>query len=131
MVRREPWTSLKNKGLFLLFVFLFLGCRFAGAGELCEINFDKIVFLSGWTKSGKVQFVKANEEILGKADQLLIDTLWRWQQTLYNNDGFVKSRFPYSVHSSTKPVLSEPSTLRQAQGERWVEALSTNGISIG
>jgi len=28
-------------------------------------------------------------------------------------------------------VLSEPSTLRQAQGERWVEALSTNGISIG
>ena len=35
------------------------------------------------------------------------------------NDGFVKSRFPYSVHASTKPVLSEPSTLRQAQGERF------------
>jgi len=38
---------------------------------------------------------------------------------------------PYVVHASTKPVLSEPSTLRQAQGEWWVEALSTNGISIG
>jgi hypothetical protein len=47
------------------------------------------------------------------------------------NDGLVKSHIPYVVHASTKPVLSEPSTLRQAQGERWVEALSTNGISIG
>jgi hypothetical protein len=46
-------------------------------------------------------------------------------------DEFVKSHIPYVVHASTKPVLSEPSTLRQAQGERWVEALSTNGISIG
>ena len=52
------------------------------------------------------------------------------------NDEFVKSHIPYVVHASTKPVLSEPSTLRPfdrltAQGERWVEALSTNGISIG
>jgi heat shock protein HslJ len=85
MVPKESWNSPKNKGLFLLFVFLFLGCRFAGAGELYEINFDKIVFLSSWTKSGKVQLVKANEEILGKADPLLIDTLWRWQQTVYSN----------------------------------------------
>jgi len=46
-------------------------------------------------------------------------------------DELVKSHIPYVVHASTKPVLSEPSTLRQAQGERWVEALSTNGISIG
>ena len=46
-------------------------------------------------------------------------------------DGLVKSHIPYVVHASTKPVLSEPSTRRQAQGERWVEALSTNGISIG
>jgi len=50
---------------------------------------------------------------------------------LNKSDGFVKSHIPYVVHASTKPVLSEPSTLRQAQGERWVEALSTNGISIG
>jgi len=52
------------------------------------------------------------------------------------NDDLVKSHIPYVVHASTKPVLSEPSTLRPfdrltAQGERWVEALSTNGISIG
>jgi hypothetical protein len=38
---------------------------------------------------------------------LLIDTLWRWQQTLYNNDGFVKSRFPYSVHASTSSARTE------------------------
>ena len=57
------------------------------------------------------------------------------------SDELVKSHIPYVVHASTKPVLSEPSTLRPfdrstgsrltAQGERWVEALSTNGISIG
>ncbi len=85
VVPREPWSSLRNKSLFFLFVFLSLGCGLAKAGELYEINFDKIVFLSGWTKLGKVQLVKANEEILGKADQFLIDTLWKWQQTLYNN----------------------------------------------
>jgi len=38
------------------------------------------------------------------------------------DDELVKSHIPYVVHASTKPVLSEPSTLRQAQGERWVEA---------
>ncbi len=70
----------------LLFVLFCLGCGLTLAGELYEINFDKIVFLSSWAKSGNVQLVNANEEILGKADQLLIDTLWRWQQTLYNND---------------------------------------------
>jgi len=37
-------------------------------------------------------------------------------------DELVKSHIPYVVHASTKPVLSEPFTLRQAQGERWVEA---------
>jgi len=42
------------------------------------------------------------------------------------NDELVKSHIPYVVHASTKPVLSEPSTLRPfdrltAQGERWVE----------
>jgi hypothetical protein len=57
------------------------------------------------------------------------------------NDELVKSHIPYVVHASTKPVLSEPSTLRPfdrltAQGERWVEALmlrqaQQNGISIG
>jgi nitroreductase len=51
-------------------------------------------------------------------------------------DELVKSHIPYVVHASTKSVLSEPSTLRQAQGERWVEALmlrqaQQNGISIG
>jgi len=35
------------------------------------------------------------------------------------NDELVKSHIPYVVHASTKPVLSEPSTLRQAQGERF------------
>ena len=33
-------------------------------------------------------------------------------------DELVKSHILYVVHASTKPVLSEPSTLRQAQGER-------------
>ena len=33
-------------------------------------------------------------------------------------DEIVKSHIPYVVHASTKPVLSEPSTLRPAQGER-------------
>ena len=33
------------------------------------------------------------------------------------NDGLVKSHIPYVVHASTKPVLSEPSTLRQACAE--------------
>ena len=61
---------------------------------------------------------------------------------MINYDELVKSHISYVVHASTKPVLSEPSTLRQApsgpealqgrrQGERWVEALSTNRISIG
>jgi len=40
------------------------------------------------------------------------------------NDELVKSHIPYVVHASTKPVLSEPSTLRPfdrltAQGERF------------
>ena len=122
------------QSLLLLIALSQLVCGLANAGESAKINLDNIsfikicqnppqlppgqrpsgpaaaggYFISGWTKSGKVQFVKTNEEILEKADQLPIDTSWRWQQTLYNNDGFVKSRFPYSVHASTKPVLSEP-----------------------
>ena len=32
------------------------------------------------------RLIKTNEEAWGKADQVLIDTVWRWQQTLYNND---------------------------------------------
>ncbi len=82
----RPRSIEMRQRLFFLLILFFLGCGLAQAGELYEINFDKIVFLSGWTKSGKVQLVKANEETLGKADPLLIDTLWRWQQTLYNND---------------------------------------------
>jgi heat shock protein HslJ len=192
------------QGLFLLIAMLHFVCGLAKAGELPEINFDKIVFLSNWTKSGKVQLVngeyrepiatgsatetvvklaeniacgkvdgkgaaaailvtdpggsgtfydlallvkepqgwinqdivflgdrvkihslaitdnemvvdmtkqgpgdamccptlhlaqrfvlrenrlvKASEEVLGKADQMLIGTVWRWQQSLYNND---------------------------------------------
>ena len=40
------------------------------------------------------------------------------------NDELVKSHIPYVVHASTKPVLSEPSTLRPfdrltAHGERF------------
>ena len=46
------------RGLFLLIAMLHLGCGVAKAGELPDINFDKIVFLSSWTKSGKVQLVK-------------------------------------------------------------------------
>jgi hypothetical protein len=53
MLRKEQWSSLRNRGLFLLSVFLSLGCRLARAGE---INFDRIVFLSSWTKSSKVHF---------------------------------------------------------------------------
>jgi len=48
---------------------------------------------------------------------------------ILKSDDLVKSHIPYVVHASTKPVLSEPSTLRQAQGERWVEALRANGGS--
>jgi len=190
--------------VFWLIVLFQLACGLAKAAELPEINFDKMVFLSGWTKAGKVQLVngeyreqaapgsatetvvklthhiafgkldgkdaaavilitdpggsgtfydlallvkdpqgwinrdiaflgdrvkihslaiknneivvdmttqgpgdpiccptrqavhqfvlrdnrlvKMGEEVRGKADQSLIDTLWRWQQTLYNND---------------------------------------------
>lgn len=42
--------------LFLLFALLYFGYGLAQAGESHEINFDKIVFLSSWTKSGKVHF---------------------------------------------------------------------------
>ena len=51
--------------LLLLFTLLYLGCGLTQAGELCEINFDKIVFLSSWVKSGKVQLV--NGEYRGPA----------------------------------------------------------------
>jgi hypothetical protein len=61
----------------------------------------------------------------------LFEGPWEIQKEESKDDELVKSHIPYVVHASTKPVLSEPSTLRQAQGERWVEALSTNGISIG
>jgi heat shock protein HslJ len=47
--------------LSLLWVFVLLlvaaGAGLVEAGELADINFDKIVFLSSWTKSGKVQLV--------------------------------------------------------------------------
>jgi heat shock protein HslJ len=43
--------------LFLLFALLYFGYGLAQAGELYEINFDKIVFLSSWTKSGKVKLI--------------------------------------------------------------------------
>ena len=41
-------------------------------------------------------------------------------ETLLGNkfDELVKSHIPYVVHASTRPVLSEPSTLREPQGER-------------
>ena len=57
------------------------------------------------------------------------------------HDELVKSHIPCVVHASTKPVLSEPSTLREppfeslrANGEpkgSCFDKLSTNGISIG
>lgn len=40
-----------------VFVLLLVAAGLAKAGELPDINFDKIVFLSSWTKSGKVQLV--------------------------------------------------------------------------
>ena len=43
--------------LLLFFTLFCLGCGLAQAEEYPEINFDKIVFLSSWTKSGKVQLV--------------------------------------------------------------------------
>ena len=92
------------QSLLLLIALSQLVCGLAKAGESAKINLDNIsfikicqntpqlppgqrpsgpaaaggYFISGWTKSGKVQFVKTNEEILGKADQLPIDTSWRW-----------------------------------------------------
>jgi heat shock protein HslJ len=32
------------------------------------------------------RIVEASEEVRGKADQMLIGTVWKWQQSLYNND---------------------------------------------
>jgi heat shock protein HslJ len=32
------------------------------------------------------RFIKTSQEIRGKADQMLIGTVWKWQQSLYNND---------------------------------------------
>jgi heat shock protein HslJ len=32
------------------------------------------------------RLIKTSQGFRGKADQLLIGTVWRWQQTLYNND---------------------------------------------
>lgn len=43
--------------LLLLNVLLHLGCGLTSAGEIPDINFDTIVFLSSWTKSGNVQLV--------------------------------------------------------------------------
>jgi hypothetical protein len=43
--------------LLLPTVLFHLVCGLAKAGELPEINFVKIVFLSGWTKSGKFKLV--------------------------------------------------------------------------
>jgi heat shock protein HslJ len=43
--------------LFWLIVLFQLVPGLGRAGELPDINFDKIVFLSSWTKSGKVQLV--------------------------------------------------------------------------
>ena len=45
------------RGFFWFIVVCRLASGFAEAGELPEINFDRIVFLSSWTKSGKVQLV--------------------------------------------------------------------------
>ena len=45
------------RGLFLLIALFQLIGALAMAGESPEIDFDKIVFLSSWTKSGEVQLV--------------------------------------------------------------------------
>ncbi len=45
------------RSLFCFIALLQLVCGFAEAGELPQINFDKIVFISSWTKSGNVQLV--------------------------------------------------------------------------
>jgi heat shock protein HslJ len=61
--------------LLLLTILLHLMCGLAKAGELPEINFDKIVFLSSWTKSGKVQLVKREHRepaAPGSASQTII-----------------------------------------------------------
>lgn len=44
------------RSLFFLIILFELACGFARAGELPKINFDRIVFLSSWTKPGKVYF---------------------------------------------------------------------------
>jgi len=43
--------------LLLIIVLLHLGCGATRAEKLPDINFDKIVFLSGWTKSGEFKLV--------------------------------------------------------------------------
>jgi hypothetical protein len=45
------------RSLFWLLALFQLVCGFAEAGELPEINFDKIVFISNWRKSGRAQLV--------------------------------------------------------------------------
>jgi heat shock protein HslJ len=45
------------RSLFLFIMLFQLVCGPVKAGEFPEINFDKIVFLSNWTQSGKVQLV--------------------------------------------------------------------------
>jgi heat shock protein HslJ len=44
------------QSLLLLITMVFLGCGLVQAGELPGIDLNQIVFLSGWTKSGKVHF---------------------------------------------------------------------------
>ena len=51
MVPKEPWNSLRNKGLFLLFAFIYLGCGLAKAGatgNASVIGLFGIVFGALW-----------------------------------------------------------------------------------
>jgi heat shock protein HslJ len=76
------------KGLLWVIVLCRLTSGFAEARELPEINFDKIVFLSGWTKSGKVQLVNgeyrepavpgsATETVVKLTDHIAVGKLGR------------------------------------------------------
>jgi heat shock protein HslJ len=61
--------------LFLLIILVFLGCGWVQAGEWPEIDFNQIVFLSSWTKSGTVRFTNGEYRepaAPGSASELIV-----------------------------------------------------------
>jgi hypothetical protein len=50
------------------------------------------------------RIVKASEEVRGNVDPVLVDTVWRWQQTLYKTDRKV---VPLNPESYTLKLLPD------------------------